>query len=113
MKESHHFIAIQKTDGPDFSGPSAGQFMTLQHLSAMTRGRNWHLASAGCQGFTGPVPPPFWISRDETDKDPAKSNYAAIGPDCQEGDFGLDGLGWLSAHPATSASRTLTCRLPR
>src|ERR1035438_3694562 len=87
--------------------------MTLQHLSAMARGRNWHLASAGCQGFIGPVPPPFWISRDETDKDPAKSYYAAIGPDCQEGGFGSEGPGWVSAHPASSVSRALTCRLPR
>jgi hypothetical protein len=44
------------------------QFDTARHLSAL-RGRNWHLAFAGCQGFTGPVPPPFWITRYGTDKD--------------------------------------------
>ena len=39
-----------------------GQSAAIRYLPPGTGGRSWHLAYAGCQGFTGPFPPPFWIT---------------------------------------------------
>src|SRR5512133_3527414 len=64
----------EKQKGARFLGPpsmiaSARHSSTSLRARSLDRGRNWHLAFAGCQGFTGPVPPPFWITRYGTDKD--------------------------------------------
>jgi len=41
----------------------SGQSVTVRYLPpGRAEGRSWHLAVAGCQGFTGPFPPPFWIT---------------------------------------------------
>jgi len=39
------------------------EFSSLIFLCLLGLSRNWHHANAaGCQGFIGPVPPPFLIS---------------------------------------------------
>src|SRR5208283_172776 len=73
-RESSVPRACDRRRGPDpGSGPplslSLSVSISVRHLSGVLPAGIGTLPQAGCQGFTGPVPPPFWIAHYGTDKD--------------------------------------------